>query len=144
MGRVKDQMIEAEMEERQNVEQDLEDIEAYGDRYYPNEHCREKVCSKACFARGCFDWCLTHERPSVEETHGTVSVKTHYTKKDAEGELVSYTKVEERRVCGHENANANAPLGDCNIVTAPFACESDFDEYEMDQQFQEMMAKGSP
>ncbi|KAI1112002.1 hypothetical protein F5Y14DRAFT_283976 [Nemania sp. NC0429] len=142
MGQVKDQMMEAEEEERQNVEQALEDIEAYGDRYQcPNEHCRDQVCSKKCFAGGCFDWCLTHERPSVEEIHGTVSVEIRHITTDAEGNSVSYTEVEKRRVCGHENANANASRGDCNIIIAPFAGRSDFDEYQMEREILEMIAK---
>lgn len=82
----------------------------------PSEQCDNKVCTKLCFVRSCFDWCLTHSYPSVENTDGTVSVEVHTTTKDAKGQVVTLTDAEERRVCGHENAKIYP--GDCKIITS--------------------------
>lgn len=161
MGRCKDQIIECMVEEHENLELALNDIEASGENFEwyvkgrytaiplrqlidsrsPNKHCDSTVCCKSCFARSCFDWCLTHSHPSVEDADGTTPVKVQYHSKDAEGQLVSRTEIEHRRVCGHEEAREFP--GDCNIVTCPFL-EDELWEFEWEQQMQEMMARESP
>lgn len=95
MGYAKDQMIECMEEERDNLVQALDQIEAYGEGFEwyvweiitvhlqpltnslcsSNKHCDNRVCSKLCFARRCFDWCLTHSHPSVEDLDGEASVE---------------------------------------------------------------------
>jgi hypothetical protein len=77
-----------------------------------------------CFIRSCFDWCLTHSYPSVEDTDGTVSVEVQTITKDAEGQVVTSTGTEERRVCGHEDAKVFP--GDCKIIASAFV--GDFDD----------------
>ncbi|KAG4273684.1 hypothetical protein FPRO04_09551 [Fusarium proliferatum] len=120
----KDLIIERMEEEREDLEAALDNIEAYGERYEcPNEHCDKKICSKPCFARSCFDWCLTHSHPSLESKDGEVEVTVQYTTKDSAGQVVSRTEVKRRRVCGHQEAR-DFP-GDCNIVSSPFVGDID-------------------
>ncbi|KAI9147394.1 hypothetical protein HJFPF1_12414 [Paramyrothecium foliicola] len=127
MGFVKDQMIEQMEEECENLELALDDIEAYGERYQcPGTHSNRKVCTKECFANSCFDWCLDHSHPSVKETDGTASVQVTTTTKDARGQLVTRTEIEERRICGHEGAR-DSP-GDCVIITSSFKGIDDDEE----------------
>ncbi|KAK1843028.1 hypothetical protein CCHR01_14333 [Colletotrichum chrysophilum] len=105
MGYAKEQLIQAMEEEREDLTQTLDDVEAVGENYAcPNNDCESKVCSKSCFVRRCFDWCLTHERPSTEDTDGEIAVQFRYTTKDVSGHVVSRTKTENRRVCGHQAA----------------------------------------
>ncbi|KAF7553692.1 hypothetical protein G7Z17_g3434 [Cylindrodendrum hubeiense] len=79
MGRSKDQMIEQMEEEREDLERALDDIEAFGENFEcPDGHCDSKVCSKSCFARYCFDWCLTHNHPSVEDRDGSTTVPVQH------------------------------------------------------------------
>lgn len=139
----KDLIIERMEEEREDLEAALDDIEAYGERYEwyvwvarqflfaathsfyrsHSEHCDKEICSKPCFARSCFDWCLTHSHPSLENKDGEVEVTVQYTTKDSAGQVVSRTEVERRRVCGHQEAR-DFP-GDCNIVSSPFVGDID-------------------
>jgi len=120
--------------------------------YSHSEHCDSTVCSKPCFARSCFDWCLTHSHPSVEDKDGTVAVTVQCTTKDAQGQVVHQTTVEQRQVCGAEDARVFP--GDCKIVTSPFVGDLDGDDvltpedqlwqFEQEQRALEMMARESP
>ncbi len=138
MGFAKQQMIEQMEVERNNLERALDDIEANGGRYQwyvekryntisklltgllysPGTHLNRKVCTKECFATSCFDWCLEHSHPSVEQTDGPASVEVFVTTRDARGQLVTRTETNERRVCGHQEARYSP--GDCVIVTSSF------------------------
>ena len=86
--------------------------------YSPN--CNNRTCDKKCFARSCFDWCLTHNHPSVEERDGYASVTVCSITKDANGQTVQHMEHEERRICGSEEAQHNRNRGDCNVITSPF------------------------
>jgi hypothetical protein len=110
--------------------------------YSPNEYCDSSFCSKACFARSCFDWCLIHSHPSVEDRDGTATVKTHTVTRDGEGNLVDLTGEEDRRLCGHDDAR-RCP-GDCNIVCSSFMDASEMWYFEQERHMREMMARDSP
>ncbi|KAK6854777.1 hypothetical protein PG995_009122 [Apiospora arundinis] len=143
MGRAKDEMIEDMEEQREELKTTLDDIEAYGEKFEcPDQRCESKVCGKACFARSCFDWCLEHSHPSVEERDGETSVTVHVQSRDAEGNLASREVVEKQRLCGSPEARKRP--GACRIVMSPFGSEGDFWEFEQDQYFAEVMARDSP
>ena len=84
----------------------------------PDGHCDSKVCSRSCFARCCFDWCLTHKHPSVKDRDGTISVEMHWYTEDRSGNRISRVMVDQQQVCGHQNARRFP--GNCRIVTSPF------------------------
>lgn len=124
-------------------EEDSKDL-AMTDRLFlsPDEHCDSDICTKACFAQSCFDWCLCHDHPSVEDIHGTVPVTRKSNTKDAAGNVVTRTDVKHQRVCGHPQAR-DSP-GVCRIVTSPFAGMGDYWQFEQEREMQDMMARGSP
>ncbi|KAK4243256.1 hypothetical protein C7999DRAFT_18375 [Corynascus novoguineensis] len=155
MGYAKDQIIECMEEERNNLEQTLDEIESYGEGFEcPNEHCDSRVCSKLCFARSCFDWCLTHSHPSVEYLDGKISVEVNFVIRNVEGQLISETRIEQRRVCGDEEARSFPDS--CKIVTSPFITDYDEDtgavltvegqlwQFEEERRLGKVMARESP
>ncbi|KAI0413550.1 hypothetical protein F5X98DRAFT_351803 [Xylaria grammica] len=115
MGVCKDQMIHQMEEERADLEETLDDIEVYGERFMC-PRCDGKACNKHCFARSCFDWCLTHSYPSVEDRDGTASITVRTTTKDSNGQVVDRIEDEQRRVCGSREAR-NSP-GRCRTITS--------------------------
>ncbi len=88
----------------------------------------------------------------MEVLDGVVSIEVKYITRDAGGQLVSQTEVEDRRVCGHEEAEA----GNCKIVTSPFVGDFDDDagvlitpenqlwRFEEERRMMEVMARDSP
>ena len=77
----------------------------------------------------------------MEDIDGTVSVTTKHTTRDAEGQLVHREVVEQRRVCGHQEAQ-DYP-GDCNIVSSPFI-DGGLWRFEEERRMAEVMARESP
>ncbi|KAM7189331.1 hypothetical protein V8F33_010110 [Rhypophila sp. PSN 637] len=127
MGWTKDQMIEELEEEREELGQALDDIEAHGERF----ECH----------------------PSSEERHGLASVTVERRSKDPEGNPISETSVEKMRVCGYERAKEFP--GDCHIITCPFVGDCDENgrfisredqlwQFEDEQRMGEIMARDSP
>lgn len=100
----------------------------------PDELCNQ-VCNKLCFASRCFDWCLTHCYPSAEGLGGTISYEVQYVTKDLKGQLVSRVEVEQRRVCGHQDAKAFS--GDCHIVMCPIPPEAWLWQFEQERAMRE-------
>jgi hypothetical protein len=90
----------------------------------------------------------------VEVLDGVVSIEVKYITRDADGQLVSQTEVEDRRVCGHEEAQTSS--GNCKIVTSPFVGGFDDDsrvlitpenqlwQFEEERRMMEVMARDSP
>lgn len=158
MEPIRDQPNEVK-EDRESVELVLIDIRVFGDaiEWYvegghtavsqaqlqlmhlcsPNRHCSSRVCSMSCFAGHCFDWCVRHNHPSVEATDGRKPVPLQYLTRDAQGEVVSRTKIVRRRVCGRKAAGDSG--GDCHIVKCTFT-EDDLWEFDLEQQIEHMRA----
>lgn len=120
----------------------IDQPELTGFHYSPDESCTMKSCSKSCFARHCFDWCITHSYPSMETKDGERSVVVVNVTEGAEGQPISKTEVEQRRVCGHQDAVKHP--GDCNIVTSPFLGIEELWEFETEQYMSNVMARDSP
>ena len=78
----------------------------------------------------------------MEDRDGTITVGTQTITKDGEGNLVSVTGEEVRRLCAYEDARRFA--GDCNIVSSPFMAVNDLWYFEQERQMREMMARDSP
>ncbi|KAL6887726.1 hypothetical protein HDV57DRAFT_489513 [Trichoderma longibrachiatum] len=137
MEPIRDQPNEVK-EDRESVELVLIDIRVFGDAIEcPNRHCSSRVCSMSCFAGHCFDWCVRHNHPSVEATDGRKPVPLQYLTRDAQGEVVSRTKIVRRRVCGRKAAGDSG--GDCHIVKCTFT-EDDLWEFDLEQQIEHMRA----
>ncbi|KAI0532065.1 hypothetical protein GGR58DRAFT_491681 [Xylaria digitata] len=137
-------------EEREDLEVTLDEIEAYGE-HFKCPQCDSKACDKPCFAKSCFDWCLTHSYPSVEDRDGTVSIKVHTITKDVDGQIVDRTEEEQRRICGSQEAR-DSP-GNCGIITSPFVSDvvdgvvltpkNQLWQFEQERYMQEVMGRES-
>jgi hypothetical protein len=80
----------------------------------PYENCTEPYCTKQCFARQHFGWCLEHSAPSAEDVHGTYHI-TEVIITRVNGQMVENRDIVEKPKCVlAEEQEGNDP--DCNVV----------------------------
>ena len=80
----------------------------------PSEFCTESYCTKQCFARGHFDWCIEHSAPSSEDIHGTYRI-TEVTVTKIDGRITERRDAIEKRKCSLGEEQEGEDPG-CNIV----------------------------
>ncbi|KAL5350967.1 hypothetical protein ACLOAV_004540 [Pseudogymnoascus australis] len=143
MPDLKDQMIEEAQEQRERTEYVLDDIESCGERFKcPSEFCTESYCTKQCFARGHFDWCIEHSAPSSEDIQGTYRI-TEVTVTKIDGHITERRDVIDKRKCSLGEEQEPEDPG-CDIVQSDFMGDDQLREFEMDRYVAEQMGKESP
>ncbi|KAI9640587.1 hypothetical protein NHQ30_010886 [Ciborinia camelliae] len=143
MRDVKDQMIEEAQEKREETENVLDDIKSSGENFEcPYKNCEKAKCTKQCFVKGHFNWCLEHSAPSSKDVHGTYHV-TEIKNTKINWQITERRNVVEKPKCvlvgEHDNENPS-----CNIVESDFTGLGDRHEFEMDRWMAEQMGKSSP
>jgi hypothetical protein len=80
----------------------------------PYENCTEPYCTKQCFVRQHFSWCVEHSAPSAEEVHGTYHT-TEVIITRVNGQMVENRNIVEKPKCALAvEQESNDP--DCNVV----------------------------